>query len=116
MGVHISLTQLLPKLGNSYFGFEIREMYSFTSNSSFYVKNIQLLFFYYFSSSFIISKSEMQQSALVAFRDFLDWCIAIHFMPPGFLWSAQLYHYQVGIIGVISSLCRVHTYVINRQV
>jgi hypothetical protein len=57
----------------------------------------------------------MQQSALVAFRDFLDWCIAIHFMPAGFLWSAQLYYYQVGIIGTISSLCRVHTYVINRQ-
>lgn len=57
----------------------------------------------------------MQQAALIAFRDFLDWCIAIHFMPEGILWGEKLYHYQVGIIGVISSLCRVHTYVINRQ-
>ncbi|CAF0920703.1 unnamed protein product [Brachionus calyciflorus] len=68
-----------------------------------------------YDSSKVISKSQMNQAVLIAFRDFLDWCIAIHFMPEGFLWSAQLYHYQVGLIGVVSSLCRVHTYVINRQ-
>jgi hypothetical protein len=57
----------------------------------------------------------MQNAGLIAFRDFLDWTIAIHFMPVGFLWSAKLYHYQVGLIGVISSLCRIHTYVVNKQ-
>lgn len=57
----------------------------------------------------------MKQAALIAFRDFIDWAISIHYMPEGFLWSAQLYHYQVGLLGTISSLCRVHTYVINKQ-
>jgi hypothetical protein len=74
-----------------------------------------IVLFYFSSSSEIISHSEMKASLLIAFRDFLDWCISIHFMPEGFLWSASLYHYQVGLIGTVSSLCRVHTYVINKQ-
>ena len=57
----------------------------------------------------------MKNGLLTAARDFLDWCIAIHFMPSGFLWSAQLYHYQVGILGTVSSLIRVYTYIVKKQ-
>jgi len=81
----------------------------------YYILLLKYFFLFFKSSSEIISHSEMKGAALIAFRDFLDWCIAIHFMPEGFLWSAQLYHYQVGLIGTVSSLCRVHTYVINKQ-
>lgn len=68
-----------------------------------------------YDSSEIISESDMKLSMNYAIRDFADWCIAIHFMPEGFLWSGQLYYYQVGILGVISSWCRVETYVLSKQ-
>lgn len=68
-----------------------------------------------YDSSEIISQSDMKLSLNYAIRDFCDWCIAIHFMPAGFLWSTQLYYYQVGILGVISSWCRVETYVLAKQ-
>lgn len=68
-----------------------------------------------YDSSEIISQSDMKLSLNYAIRDFADWCIAIHFMPEGFLWSSQLYYYQVGILGIISSWCRVETYVLNKQ-
>lgn len=68
-----------------------------------------------YNSADIISQSDMKLSLNYAIRDFCDWCIAIHFMPAGFLWSSQLYYYQVGILGTISSWCRVETYVLNKQ-
>jgi len=68
-----------------------------------------------YDSSEIISNSDMKLSLNYAIRDFADWCIAIHFMPEGFLWSSQLYYYQVGILGIISSWCRVETYVLAKQ-
>jgi hypothetical protein len=57
----------------------------------------------------------MFNAKLIAIRDFADWSIAVHFMPEGFLWSSKLYHYQVGILGIISSLIRVNTFIINKQ-
>lgn len=67
-----------------------------------------------YDSSEIISHSDMKASMNYAIRDFADWCIAIHFMPAGFLWSTQLYYYQVGILGCISSWCRVESYILQR--
>jgi len=68
-----------------------------------------------YDSSEIISESEKNLSLNYAIRDAADWCIAIHFMPEGLLWSSQLYYYQVGILGIISSWCRVKTYVLAKQ-
>lgn len=56
----------------------------------------------------------MKQALLIAARDFADFCIAIHFLPEGFLWSSRLYHYQVGLLGTFSSLCRVPTYILYK--
>ena len=44
----------------------------------------------------------------IAFRDFLELCIAIHCMPEGFLWSAKLNNYQVGLLGTVSSFCVIY--------
>ena len=60
------------------------------------------------SSSEIISYSQMRDCFHIAFRDFLELCIAIHCMPEGFLWSAKLNNYQVGLLGTVSSFCVIY--------
>jgi hypothetical protein len=56
---------------------------------------------------------KMSQGFLI--RDAADWCIAIHFMPEGFLWSAKLYYYQIGLLGLVSSCCRVYHFVLTKK-
>lgn len=63
----------------------------------------------------IISYSDMKNSLLIAFRDACDFVIAVHYLPQNYLWGTMLQHYQIGILGVSSSICRVHTYVVNKQ-
>jgi hypothetical protein len=60
-----------------------------------------------FSSALLINKSDVKKAMLIASRDFADFCIAVHYLPKGFLWSSTLRNYQIGLLGTYSSLCRV---------
>ena len=69
------------------------------------------IFVYFLSKSDLVGQSEMKNSLFIAFRDFLDFLMAINYMPEGWLpWEGRLIHYQIGILGVISSLCRIKQY------
>lgn len=57
----------------------------------------------------------MKGYLLIAIRDWVDFIIAVHYLPEGFLWSSKLLNYQIGLLGTFSSLCRFPTYVLNRQ-
>jgi len=71
-------------------------------------------------SSSIISHSEMKTCSIIAARDFFDWCVAISFMPEGWLfgllpWASNLHYYQVGLLGMAATYCRSQHYVVNKQ-
>ncbi len=87
----------------------------FNSNNikSYFINFIQ-------SSSSIISHSEMKTCSIIAARDFFDWCVAISFMPEGWLfgllpWASNLHYYQVGLLGMAATYCRAQHYVVNKQ-
>lgn len=72
------------------------------------------------SSSEVISHSDMRKCSIIAARDFFDWCVAISFMPEGWLygllpWAGNIYYYQIGLLGMAATYCRSLHYVVNKQ-
>ena len=62
----------------------------------------------------------MKTCSIIAARDFFDWCVAISFMPEGWLfgllpWASNLHYYQVGLLGMAATYCRAQHYVVNKQ-
>lgn len=66
-----------------------------------------------FDKSELVSQSDMKKSLFIGFRDFFDLVIAVNYLPESWLpWEGKLIHYQIGLLGVISSLLRIKQYVL----
>jgi hypothetical protein len=65
---------------------------------------LKIFSLFYNRSSKIINYAQFKKFFVSVIRDCFDLILVVHFLPQGFLWSAQLHPFLVGLLGSISSI------------